>query len=448
MSRAMFRIYGARLLGMFGRRVSEAKITTRGVSEGQRWQPGVPSKISQHALHASRTCHPPSEILDKSDVHSRRNPSLTRRVVMGGDASLLSPFLRILLSLFLLAILLAHPSHAQSTSTEQPTNTLTSQSSEEGWSMSVRVTPASPRLSDSFQLEVLLKGNEDLVFESPELLDVAEHFEILRNEPVVHAEKPSDPSSRNTQELMFRYLLAPRTSGKLPLPTVAVPFHRTSGGIVTYGVASTPDLELPVQSQFSDESAELNQLSPMLPPMDLKTGASWKLIAAVTLLLASVVSFLAWCLLRKPRSQTEPVRTPEEIATSELQTISSVLPADDEEHKEFFVRVTRVVRRYVEQKTGIPAPALTTEEFMKQIDSNPHVSEEVASQLREFLESADLIKYAGKRSNLEDVHRSIAMARELIQPQHWGDPTHRCEHKASGSFGQCVSEARKSQPVA
>ncbi len=29
------------------------KITTRGVSEGQRWKLGIPLKVSQHALRAS-----------------------------------------------------------------------------------------------------------------------------------------------------------------------------------------------------------------------------------------------------------------------------------------------------------------------------------------------------------------------------------------------------------
>ncbi len=61
------------------------KITTRGVSEGQRWQPRIQCKVSQHAFRASGTCHPTPEFIpDKGYVHSRRCPSFTPRVVMGG----------------------------------------------------------------------------------------------------------------------------------------------------------------------------------------------------------------------------------------------------------------------------------------------------------------------------------------------------------------------------
>ncbi len=60
------------------------KITTRGVSEGQRWQPRIhprshstPFVPQGRATRRLRRSH-------KGYVHSRRYPSLTPRVVMGG----------------------------------------------------------------------------------------------------------------------------------------------------------------------------------------------------------------------------------------------------------------------------------------------------------------------------------------------------------------------------
>ncbi len=53
------------------RLTQRALITTRGVSEGQRWQPGIQSKVSQHALRASGVCHPAFEIFSTRATFTR-----------------------------------------------------------------------------------------------------------------------------------------------------------------------------------------------------------------------------------------------------------------------------------------------------------------------------------------------------------------------------------------
>ena len=65
--------------------------------------------------------------------------------------------------------------------------------------------------------------------------------------------------------------------------------------------------------------------------------------------------------------------------------------------KEFYLRLTGIVRQYVEDTTGIRAPEQTTEEFLRDMRSSAAFPPERSVRLAEFLEAADLVKYAGQQ---------------------------------------------------
>ena len=59
------------------------------------------------------------------------------------------------------------------------------------------------------------------------------------------------------------------------------------------------------------------------------------------------------------------------------------------------MEITLVVRRYVARKYGIRAPQLTTSEFFAELAASASQTPEQTQSLRAFLESADLVKFAG-----------------------------------------------------
>ena len=82
--------------------------------------------------------------------------------------------------------------------------------------------------------------------------------------------------------------------------------------------------------------------------------------------------------------------------------------------KEFYLRLTGIVRQYVEDTTGIRAPEQTTEEFLRDMRSRAVFPPERSVQLAEFLESADLIKYAGQQPGEGQIDQAIARAHEFV----------------------------------
>ena len=117
---------------------------------------------------------------------------------------------------------------------------------------------------------------------------------------------------------------------------------------------------------------------------------------------------------RKRRPIEPPRRTPEEIAQEALALLlAENLPARGLV-KEFYLRLTGIVRQYVEDTTGLRAPEQTTEEFLRDMRSRNVFPRERSARLAEFLEAADLVKYAGQRPEEGQIDQAVARAHEFV----------------------------------
>ena len=134
---------------------------------------------------------------------------------------------------------------------------------------------------------------------------------------------------------------------------------------------------------------------PVWIPPTARTIALWGLFAVLGLL---ALSALIWGLTRISRTVKEARMTPVERAMAELDRLLNRNLPRKGLYKEFYIELTLVVRRYIERRHGIRAPEQTTEEFLAAAASHRSFKPEVLASLRTFLESADLVKFAGQVS--------------------------------------------------
>ena len=83
-------------------------------------------------------------------------------------------------------------------------------------------------------------------------------------------------------------------------------------------------------------------------------------------------------------------------------------------YKDFYVELTMVVRRYVQRKYGIKAPHLTTEEFFAELAKSNNQTIKQSNNLRRFLESADMVKFAGVEATPEMADEATDSARGYL----------------------------------
>ena len=97
--------------------------------------------------------------------------------------------------------------------------------------------------------------------------------------------------------------------------------------------------------------------------------------------------------------------------------INKVLPCRGR-YNDFYVELTMVVRRYVQRKYGIKAPHLTTEEFLREVAGDASRVSGLTSNvlsLRKFLESADMVKFAGVEATPEMADEATDSARGYLK---------------------------------
>jgi hypothetical protein len=81
----------------------------------------------------------------------------------------------------------------------------------------------------------------------------------------------------------------------------------------------------------------------------------------------------------------------------------------------WFVELSGIVRSYLEHRYDIRAPELTTEEFLQVASRAPELTSAHRTQLSEFLERCDRVKFAGYRPDSNESIDTLAAARVFVE---------------------------------
>lgn len=317
-------------------------------------------------------------------------------------------------SLLLLLLLVAGCSRSTPTAGVDAGKDVISRVSEKGpVRMTARVSPAEPRLSDLVNLEIEVVAPEQIEIKAPTFGNAVGDF-LVRD----YREDSSGTSSEaKEQRRKFRYELEPVHSGTHLIRSVVIEFvdgrdsSEEKDKVAT--IVSDP-IEVKVSSMLDDQVPDLAQLEEMLPPQPLEESRRywwvWSLLLGIVLLVA------AFKFLRRRESQvaTERKRSPEEIASEALHALLAEDLPGQGLFKDFYVRLTGIVRVYIEGTTGLRAPEQTTEEFLREMRTRATFPLERSNQLREFLEAADMVKYAGQQPGNDQIELAIHRAQEFI----------------------------------
>jgi hypothetical protein len=274
----------------------------------------------------------------------------------------------------------------------------------------VRVSPREPRLSDLVEMDVRVESQPDVDIKPPAFGQAVGDF-LIRD----YSERPAEAAAKNVRR--FHYQLEPTQAGKHLIRSVSIEFVDKRPNSERRGepaLVETDPLEVNVTSEFGDGAPSLANLEPMLPPRAVPqaTAIGWLVALGVAVLIA-ILAVVA--LRRRKRRPIEPRRkTPEEIAQAALALLLAENLPGRGLIKEFYLRLTGIVRQYVEDTTGIRAPEQTTEEFLRDMRSRAAFPPERSAQLADFLESADLIKYAGQQPEEGQIDQAIARAHEFV----------------------------------
>ena len=201
------------------------------------------------------------------------------------------------------------------------------------------------------------------------------------------------------------YVLQPFLPGEFELPALEIVVNGSTR------IASDP-VAITVESVLEDpEEAELRDIA---EPVDVPIPWWWWVAAAV--FLVALLAAGAWWLKRRKEARSAPkVVMPHETALAALDALlAEGLPVAGK-IKPFYLRLSDIVRRYVEERFGLRAPEQTTEEFLAAMAAAPVIRSDHQTLLRSFLERSDMVKFARFAPDEDEISASVEAARRFVR---------------------------------
>ncbi|AMV32399.1 hypothetical protein VN12_09760 [Pirellula sp. SH-Sr6A] len=326
-----------------------------------------------------------------------------------------SIYLRVLLcipiaSLIPLSFCRSTPARAQHASKENTVAVVRKEASEPGWSIRVNVSPGEPSLLDRLVLQFTVEADSILEHRDPELIVAPEFFSIYRE---LESLESSDSKTQ-----VWQVIVTPNRVGKVTLPRLAIPFVKREGSSNTpsgteRGIMASPLMDIEIVG--NTDAVDLSSIQGAELESPSRVGDSqWMWLVAIGAIAMAILAWVAWLALRVWRRHRKKVETPEGYATRMLDVLLSEKLPEENRFQEFYIRLTAIVRQFIEKKTGLHAPELTTEEFWIATRQTPYLSPEWSQSLHAFLSSADVVKFGGQRPDPGAVATAVRTARDVI----------------------------------
>jgi len=278
--------------------------------------------------------------------------------------------------------------------------------------VTLEVSPQRPTVGDAVRISLTVEAPTDYDIRFPD----PSAFNELK---VTALAAPETQPAAQGRVLRRRWQVIPLLSGKLEVPELPIHYTRPATATDTQPVEGDVLIEpvtLEVRSVLTtqDSPAQPRDITgTLVPPKPPLSRREWALrIALVVVVLAGVLA-AAFLYVRWKRRPVPPI-APDVWALRQLAGLEQIDWADSDAVREFYYRLTEIVRAYIERRFGLAAPEMTTEEFLAALARDRGAVPYDPGRLREFLESCDIVKYAAVQPTRSDGESALATARAFI----------------------------------
>ena len=291
----------------------------------------------------------------------------------------------------------------------------------------IELTPDAPLIGDPLILQIEALAQPGIEVLMPAFGEVLDRFRIVDFVP--RQRLTDDGRTLHTQ----RYTLQVPSSGEHSIPPILLEFidHRAGhtpapDDLDAYEILSESIL-FAVESVVPDSaSADLSPPMERLAPLGAGEERWPWLLGGGLLVLLFAAGGVAW----RHWSSKAAVRSAWDVAALELDALLAGPLPSDQNVSAFYVKLSGIVRRYLENRFSLRSPELTTERFLEEVSGSPDLGGEHQALLRDFLTQADLVKFAHHLPTPETVRETLQKARLFI------DETRELDEPSSAPSGK------------
>ncbi len=274
----------------------------------------------------------------------------------------------------------------------------------------VRVDKSKITIAQTLLLEVQAAVWPNYEVNMPKIDKVLENFGIV---DWSDKGKTLDPNNRIVY--CYQYRLEPFLSGKYALPSLTFEFVDVNTPDKKKYEIITDPIDIEVTSLLGEDRSKLT-IEDIENVVDIPTKISWRWLWIIS---AAVIigGGAGWALLnrKKAREIIRIFKPAHEIAYERLRLLVKDDLIAKGQIKEFYERISDILRHYIEHRFGLRAPERTTEEFLYELKSSEVLSFSDKEHLTEFMNHCDLVKFAKYSPTTEQIQKTFDLVKEFIE---------------------------------
>jgi hypothetical protein len=199
--------------------------------------------------------------------------------------------------------------------------------------------------------------------------------------------------------------------GRFPVWTGSLVLARSDGSRESL---DAPRLEIAIRTTLTATNREPRDISGLERWPDAPMTRLLMALAVVTAL--ALAAALVAIALRRRKASPPPVREtpPHERALRAIRALRARGIPGPEGVEPYYVELSAIVRRYLEDAFALRAPEQTTEEFIRAASTSHKLTLEHQQLVAAFLEQSDLVKFARHLPAPSDMEAALAAAERLV----------------------------------
>ncbi|MFQ5603048.1 MAG: hypothetical protein ACE5HS_07235 [bacterium] len=277
-------------------------------------------------------------------------------------------------------------------------------------SIDSNVDKSTIRIGDVVKYAIVVMRSPEVQVEMPGLAANLDQFEIRNYQTF-------EPESQEGQIVeRVEYEISTFDVGEFEIPPLV--FRYTLPGDSTQHTLKTKKLKIVVESLLDSEAGDVRDIKSVLEILlDYRQWIVWGSVALAFLILTGV-SIYIWRRKRAGKGllpqKIVPPRPAHEIALDELRALQQSTYLQEGQTKEYYVRISEIIRKYIEGRYFIIALELTTHELIEMLSASESNSE-LVEMVQDFLERCDLVKFAKYQPNDAEHSAVFQQAIEIVE---------------------------------
>jgi len=239
---------------------------------------------------------------------------------------------------------------------------------------------------------------------------------VLESFGIVDWDNLGDKLDPNNHVLStYRYRLEPFLSGTYPIPAFTFEFYDSNSPEDKKYELTTEPIDIEVTSLLGEQRAEL-KIDDIEDVLEMPRQKSFVWIWALGVVAVAAAAGL-WLYLRRKRVKelVRIFRPAHEIAYERLRALVKEDLVGTGRIKEFYERVSDILRHYIEHRFSLRAPERTTEEFLSELANTEVLPAAEKQRLGEFLKHCDLVKFAKHNPTTQQIQETFDLAKDFIE---------------------------------